>query len=190
MNCQKPGQGIHDAGVPPPGSLRVEPLAMIDRLSPAERSRQMSRIRGQDTAPERLLRSALHVAGFRFRLHRRDLPGRPDLVLARHHAVIFVHGCFWHRHDGCASCYEPKSRVEFWFRKFKENVERDRLQIKRLKQSGWRVGIVWECGLKPASARATTFSAVTAWLHSDGANIQIPRKPHRCRPKVTVERLS
>ena len=86
----------------------------------------MSRIRGRDTAPELLVRSALHRAGYRFRLHREDLPGRPDIVLPKYRTVVFVHGCFWHRHKGCRFAYTPKSRVAFWNDKFRRNVERDR----------------------------------------------------------------
>ena len=161
---------------------------MTDRLSPAERSRQMSRIRGRDTVPEKHLRTALHRRGFRFRLHRRDLPGRPDLVLPRHRAVIFVHGCFWHRHSGCLHAYEPKSRTAFWFGKFEENVERDRRQIKALEQAGWRVGLVWECGLRAISARDSTVAAVIAWLRADTGNVEIPRTPARRWPKERAQR--
>ena len=105
----------------------------------------MSRIRGADTKPERAVRSLLHRCGFRFRLHRKDLPGRPDIVLPKHHAVILVHGCFWHRHEGCRFAYTPKSRAEFWEKKFSENVARDRRNVGALGNLGWRWLIVWEC---------------------------------------------
>src|SRR5437016_9744069 len=97
---------------------------MVDRLTPERRSWNMSRIRGQDTKPERTLRSTLHKIGYRFRLHRRNLPGRPDIVLAKYRLAFFVHGCFWHRH-GCLYTYTPKSRLDFWQKKFKENLRRD-----------------------------------------------------------------
>jgi DNA mismatch endonuclease (patch repair protein) len=96
----------------------------------------MSRIRSTDTAPERAVRSILHRMGFRFRLHRRDLPGTPDVVLPRHRTVVFVHGCFWHRHPECRYAYEPKSRQEFWRAKFAANVTRDRRHIRDLRRLG------------------------------------------------------
>lgn len=107
----------------------------------------MGRIKGRDTAPEVQVRSILHRAGYRFRLHRKDLPGKPDIVLPRHRTAIFVHGCFWHRHKGCSNCSTPKSNVGFWETKFSGNVERDRRNVKKLRDSGWRVVVVWECEL-------------------------------------------
>lgn len=105
----------------------------------------MSRIRGSDTKPEVRVRSLLHRLGYRFRLHVRNLPGRPDIVLPKHRTVIFVHGCFWHRHEGCRYAYTPKSRVEFWQAKFDENVARDQRQRRELEALGWAVAVVWEC---------------------------------------------
>lgn len=105
----------------------------------------MASIKGRDTMPERLVRSHLHRAGLRFRLHQRGLPGRPDIVLARWKAVVFVHGCFWHRHEGCPQTATPSSNTAFWSRKFRENVERDARNIATLRRSGWRVFVVWEC---------------------------------------------
>ena len=104
----------------------------------------MSHIRGKDTKPELLVRSIAHKLGLRFRLHRRDLPGRPDLVLPRHRTVIFVHGCFWHRHS-CKLAAVPKTRSEFWAAKFDANVRRDFRNRERLEALGWRVLEVWEC---------------------------------------------
>ena len=118
---------------------------MVDRLSPEHRSWNMSRIRGRNTQPELAVRSALHRAGYRFRLHRKDLPGRPDIVLPKHRTVVFVHGCFWHRHPGCRFAYTPKSRVAFWQKKFDDNVARDRRNVRALRALGWRVITVWEC---------------------------------------------
>lgn len=118
---------------------------MTDRLTPSERSANMSRIRGKDTAPELRVRSTLHHLGYRFRLHRVDLPGTPDLVLPRYGIAIFVNGCFWHRHPECKYAYTPKSRQEFWQAKFASNVERDALAIQELEQLGWRTIVVWEC---------------------------------------------
>jgi len=105
----------------------------------------MSRIRGADTAPERIVRSRLHRLGFRFRLHAKNLPGRPDIVLPAHRAVVLVHGCFWHRHARCKYAYRPKSRSKFWKQKFRKNVLRDRRVLMELRSQGWRVQVVWEC---------------------------------------------
>jgi DNA mismatch endonuclease, patch repair protein len=117
----------------------------MDRLTRERRSWNMSHIRGRDTAPERTVRSVLHGLGFRFRLYRADLPGTPDLVLARHRTVVFVHGCFWHRHSRCRYAYHPKSNRAFWSDKFSANVQRDLRNQRRLRELGWRVLVVWEC---------------------------------------------
>ena len=105
----------------------------------------MSHIRGRDTKPEMLVRSLLHRLGYRFRLHRRDLPGRPDIVLPKWKTAVFVHGCFWHRHPGCRFAYTPKSRADFWQKKFRDNVERDAKSVAALEEAGWKTLIVWEC---------------------------------------------
>ncbi len=105
----------------------------------------MGRIRGKDTKAEVLVRSAAHALGYRFRLHRRDLPGTPDLVFVGKKTALFVHGCFWHRHSNCKYCYHPKSNVEFWEGKFKNNVARDKRVKGELEQLGWRVAAIWEC---------------------------------------------
>jgi DNA mismatch endonuclease (patch repair protein) len=105
----------------------------------------MSRIRGKDTEPEKLVRSALHRAGYRFRLHSKQFPGRPDIMLPKHRTVVFVHGCFWHRHRGCRFAYTPKSRIAFWNAKFDGNVARDRRNARELRKLGWKVVTVWEC---------------------------------------------
>lgn len=118
---------------------------MADRISKEHRSWNMSRIKGKDTSPELRVRSVLHRMGYRFRLHRNDLPGKPDIVLPKYRTVIFVHGCFWHRHLGCRYAYTPKSRVDFWNRKFKETRMRDCKNLVSLSDQGWNVWIVWEC---------------------------------------------
>lgn len=118
---------------------------MADRISPEHRSWNMSRIKSRDTKPERIVRSLLHRMGFRFRLHRKDLPGGPDIVLPRYKTVVFVHGCFWHRHKNCPFAYTPKSRAEFWHQKFSGNVKRDARAARNLRRLGWRVVTVWEC---------------------------------------------
>ena len=105
----------------------------------------MSRIGSANTRPEMAVRQTLHAQGFRFRLHRRDLPGKPDIVLPRYRAAVFVHGCFWHQHHGCRLASWPKSRTEYWGPKLGRNVERDALAVKGLEELGWRALIVWEC---------------------------------------------
>lgn len=118
---------------------------MTDRITPSHRSWNMGRISGSNTAPELIVRSQLHRLGLRFRLHGRRLPGRPDIVLTRWRTVVLVHGCFWHRHQGCRFAYTPKSRQEFWLTKFSANVERDKRVSAQLSQAGWRVVTIWEC---------------------------------------------
>ncbi len=120
---------------------------MADVLTSEQRQRNMRNIHGKNTKPELLLRRALHKCGLRYRLYGRDLPGCPDLVLPRYRTVIFVHGCFWHRH-GCAATSTPATRPEFWKKKFADNVARDKKAVESLLANGWRVIIVWECALK------------------------------------------
>jgi DNA mismatch endonuclease (patch repair protein) len=122
----------------------------------------MSRIRDRDTKPELALRSLLHRLGYRFRLHRKELPGRPDIVLPKYRSVIFVHGCFWHRHSGCRYAYTPKSRVEFWQNKFETNQVRDRSKRRELFELGWRVLVVWECETRDM---ATLERRLLSYLH-------------------------
>jgi DNA mismatch endonuclease (patch repair protein) len=119
----------------------------MDTLSPEQRSERMARVKGRDTKPELTVRRTVHGMGFRFRLHRRDLPGKPDLVFPGRRKVIFVHGCFWHRHEGCRLARMPKSRVDFWSEKLCANVDRDQRNLKALAASGWETMIVWECEL-------------------------------------------
>ena len=121
---------------------------MADSLTPERRSWNMSRIRSRDTRPERILRSMLHRAGFRFRLHDRSLPGTPDIVMKKHRAAILVHGCYWHRHEGCRNATAPSTRTDFWLRKFDATVERDKRNLEALTVLGWKPIVVWECDLK------------------------------------------
>lgn len=116
----------------------------MDVVDRATRSRMMSVIRGRDTKPEKLVRSFLHRAGLRFRLHA-ALPGKPDLVFPKHHAVVFVHGCFWHRHTGCRYATMPTANAAFWQAKFDANVARDKRVMRQLRREGWRVFVVWSC---------------------------------------------
>jgi len=121
---------------------------MTDVVTPEERSRIMAAVRSRDTAPEKSVRSLLHRMGYRFRLHRRDLPGCPDIVLPRFRLVIFVHGCFWHRHPGCGLARIPKTRVRFWTDKLEGNRARDLRNQAGLRDLGWSVLVVWECELR------------------------------------------
>ena len=125
---------------------------MVDTLSPAERSERMSRIRGRDTKPEIWVRRALHAHGYRFRLHRRDLPGRPDIVLPKYGTVVFVQGCFWHAHT-CQKGRIPGTRSAFWEAKFEGNKKRDARNARALRAAGWRVLTIWECELAKPSSR-------------------------------------
>lgn len=117
----------------------------MDRLTPARRSELMSKIRGKNTRPELAVRRTAHAMGLRFRLHRSDLPGKPDVVFPKFTTALFVHGCFWHRHPGCKKCSTPKSNITFWKSKFDKNIQRDEDVRQKLNALGWRVGTVWEC---------------------------------------------
>jgi DNA mismatch endonuclease, patch repair protein len=134
----------------------------MDRLTREDRSWNMSRIRGKNTKPEVTVRSLLHRMGYRFRLHRKDLPGTPDIVLPKYKTVMFVHGCFWHRHPGCKFAYVPKSRVEFWSEKFRQNSERDQRARDDLEQLGWHIITVWECETRDADQLASRLSSELA----------------------------
>jgi len=145
-----------------------------DTVTPATRSRMMAAVKGKNTKPELIVRSALHRRGFRFRLHRKDLPGKPDLVFTGRSAVIFVHGCFWHGHD-CHLFRWPKSREDFWRDKIAKNIERDRRQYHTLAETGWRIGVVWECALKGKTR--LPFDSVAdqraMWLKSDKKILEV-----------------
>lgn len=121
---------------------------MVDHLSSEERSRNMSRVKGRDTKPERLVRSLIHSMGFRFSLYRKDLPGRPDIVLTRHRKLVFVHGCFWHGHPGCSRATMPSTNIQFWEKKISGNRMRDVTVRRRLGIMGWRVLVIWQCQTK------------------------------------------
>jgi len=134
---------------------------MTDAFTVSERSWIMGRVHGKDTTPERAVRSLIHRMGHRFGLHRKDLPGAPDIVLSRHRCVVFVHGCFWHRHAGCKRASTPQSNVAYWIRKFRNNVERDQWHRHELRKLGWRVVVVWECELSaPDQLAVRLFRAI------------------------------
>ena len=125
-----------------------------------KRSAQMARIASRDTKPELLVRKALCDAGLRYRLHPRTVFGRPDVVFRNRNIALFVHGCFWHRHKGCPANRTPKSRIAFWKQKFADNVKRDRKVKRTLKQTGWRVIVVWECEIQKPEALAAVIAEI------------------------------
>ena len=147
---------------------------MVDIVSAEVRSRMMSGIKGKDTKPELIIRKDLHAAGFRYLLHDKRLPGKPDMVFPKWQAVIFVHGCFWHGHD-CHLFRLPATRTTFWRDKIAGNVERDRKAIESLDKSGWRTGLVWECALK-GKARlpiADVIVDIANWLEGNSNRFTI-----------------
>jgi len=133
---------------------------MTDVHEPKTRSYNMSRISGKDTKPEMIVRKFLHSNGFRYRLHVNDLPGKPDLVLPKYNSVIFVHGCFWHVHEGCDFFKLPQTNTEFWKEKLYGNKERDERHLEKLNELGWNEIVVWECELKPEKKEKTLIRIV------------------------------
>jgi DNA mismatch endonuclease (patch repair protein) len=121
---------------------------MTDRITKEHRSWNMSRIRSKDTKPEKAVRSMLHSMGYRFRLHVKELPGKPDIVLPKYNTIFFVHGCYWHRHPGCKYAYTPKTNVSFYEEKFKGNIQRHEKVTRQLEEEGWKVSVIWECETK------------------------------------------
>jgi DNA mismatch endonuclease, patch repair protein len=142
---------------------------MADTLRPAQRSERMSRIRGKDSQPELALRRVLHRLGLRYRLHVSNLPGKPDLVFPRYKAVVFVHGCFWHRHGGCKIATTPKSNTSFWLDKFEKNVARDARNTMQLRDMGWRVFVAWEANSPRSQGPRSLASGLQAWSSRDAA---------------------
>ena len=132
----------------------------MDIVSPARRSEMMGRIRSKETKPELAVRKLAHRLGYRFRIHRRDLPGSPDLVFPGRRLALFVHGCFWHRHENCRYAYNPKSNLEFWQAKFKNNVERDIRAESELESMGWRVAVIWECETNYSDSLSTRLKGI------------------------------
>ncbi len=161
---------------------------MTDIVNAEKRSEIMSRIKGRNTTPELVIRRIAHGLGFRFRLHRRDLPGSPDLVFPRYRTVVFVHGCFWHRHYGCRYAYHPKSRIQFWTKKFEENVARDERNEAALRSLGWRVLVIWECETKDQGLVRDRLLAHLGWgevtLAGDDGNESTDRResPNQTNP--------
>ena len=142
---------------------------MTDVFSESKRSYVMSRVGSQNTTPEKIVRSHLHRRGFRFRLHGKKLPGKPDIVLPKYGAVVFVHGCFWHRHYGCRYATTPATRTKYWNDKFRRNQERDRKQQQGLIELGWRVMIVWECEIRNFDKRKKRLKNLCNQLSSEAS---------------------
>ncbi len=134
----------------------------------------MSNIRSKDTKPELVVRRFLHANGFRYRLHAGALPGKPDIVLPKYHAAIFVHGCFWHRHQNCRLAYTPKSRQKFWLDKFQTTIARDKIAVTKLFNSGWRVMTIWECALRNNQLRDLGLDEIVEWIKSDWPRNEFP----------------
>lgn len=153
---------------------------MMDKVDPATRSHIMAAIRGKDTAPEMKIRSLLHREGFRFRLHVRELPGRPDIVFPRHHAVVFVHGCFWHGHE-CPAFRSAGTNKEFWDAKIQGNRDRDARAWTALLRLGWRVAVVWECCISGPSRLKdeTVVRRLGTWLLSRRRSLDMQGRPPR-----------
>jgi DNA mismatch endonuclease, patch repair protein len=147
---------------------------VTDVHDPATRSRNMAAVRARDTKPELMIRKALHGAGLRYRLNVRDLPGKPDIVLPRYRAVVFVHGCFWHRHE-CDLFRWPESRIVFWREKLDANAARDVKAADALEEAGWRQAVIWECAVKGRKKRdfQDTMQRLIAWIRSDEQAITI-----------------
>ena len=146
---------------------------MTDIVDSQTRSRMMAGIRGKDTKPELALRRSLHALGFRYRLHVRGISGKPDLVLPKYRAVIFVHGCFWHRHPDCRYASTPSTRPEFWASKFAANVARDNAVRSNLLLDGWRVATIWECAMRSKAGAAAAVDVVSEWLHGTDQELDL-----------------
>lgn len=138
---------------------------MAEKIQPHTRSRMMAGIRGKNTQPEKVVRSFLHKQGFRFRLHKNGLPGRPDVVLARWKVAVFVHGCFWHGHENCHYFKVPRTRSQFWSEKIQANRNRDAVNCQKLISAGWRVAVLWECALK--DQREEALARLRHFIESD-----------------------
>ncbi len=146
----------------------------MDVVDKQTRSKMMANIKGKNTTPELVIRSLIHRKGFRFRIHDKSLPGMPDIVLKRYKAIIFVHGCYWHRHDNCKLTSTPKQNNMFWMKKFEATICRDGVVYFKLKQLGWRVGVIWECAIRDKVHLPAYINTLEIWLKSECDYIEIP----------------
>ncbi len=150
---------------------------MADTVTPAQRRRNMQRIKGKDTVPELFVRKLLFQEGYRYRLHSKKIPGHPDIWLGKYNTAIFVHGCFWHRHRACKYAYTPKTRVDFWMNKFQKNIERDEAIKNMLEKKGVRTIIIWECSInriKKSSEETRLFlEQINRFLNSSEHNLEL-----------------
>ena len=150
---------------------------MADTISPERRSQNMSAIRSKDTKPEIYLRKLLFAEGYRYRITEKSIPGHPDMFLRKYNTAIFVHGCFWHRHQGCKYAYTPKSRVEFWQKKFDDNVRRDAVVRTALRENNIKCLVVWECTIKQMmkspQLRDQIITEICSFINSDRMNMEI-----------------
>ncbi|WP_428000210.1 very short patch repair endonuclease [Acidovorax sp.] len=149
---------------------------MVDVVTPADRSRMMAGIQGKNTKPELTVRQMLFASGYRFRLHRRDLPGAPDIVMPSRKVAIFVHGCFWHMHSGCRFAKLPSTRPEFWQAKLQGNIDRDQAAVLKLNAMGWRVLWVWECATRAKVSQEALPVRLRSWIESDSTFGEIGEK--------------
>ncbi len=152
---------------------------MTDRLTPSRRSWNMSRIPSKNTKTELVVRSLVHSIGYRYRLHRKDLPGKPDMVFSKYRTVIFIHGCFWHRHKGCKITTTPKTNTEFWKKKFNRNIALDAEHQQKLLEAGWKVTVVWQCELKDLNklaARISAYLTLTTDIYNQ-ADLPLKKEP-------------
>lgn len=134
----------------------------------------MAKVSSSDTLPEQLVRSFLFSKGFRFRLNDKRFPGKPDIVFPKYKAVIFIHGCFWHQHEGCSKSRRPETKKEFWNQKLDANIKRDNRNVEQLKTMGWRVAVVWECVIKKKSTFDEAMASLENWIRSEEQEITIP----------------
>jgi DNA mismatch endonuclease (patch repair protein) len=146
----------------------------VDIVDKTTRSKMMANIKGKNTKPEIAIRSLLHQQGFRFRLHDKTLPGTPDLVLKQYKAIIFVHGCYWHRHEQCKRSSTPKQNQAFWLKKFDANLHRDGQVYCALKKLEWRTAIIWECAIRDKNNLPYHIKTLIAWLKSEREYTEIP----------------
>ena len=147
---------------------------MADFMTGTQRSRAMSKVRSKNTKPEITIRSGLHRRGFRFRVNDKNLPGKPDIILRKYSALIFIHGCFWHHHLNCPKSKMPQTRKEFWENKIGNNIIRDRKNITKLRSMGWRIAIVWECAVKKEENLVQTLETLNEWIKKGDFYIEFP----------------